>query len=87
MRITTSILINLYIIAIVHEGYAMDAELKSAVVFGATGLIGGFVVEQLLKDKRYGKVRLLSRRLLELKHEKLEQHVVDFDNLDRKSVV
>jgi len=81
IRITTSILINLYNIAIEHEGYAMDKELKSAVVFGATGLIGGFVVEQLLKDKRYGKVRLLSRRLLELKHEKLEQHVVDFDNL------
>ena len=59
----------------------IDKHLKSAIVFGATGLIGGFVVNQLLEDKRYAKVRLLSRKLIEIKHEKLEQHIVDFDNL------
>ena len=59
----------------------MEENLKSAIVVGATGLIGGFVVQQLLEDNRYRKVRLLSRRLLDLEHEKLEQHVVDFDNL------
>ena len=54
---------------------------KSAIVFGATGLIGGFVVEQLLNDDRYNKVTLLSRKMLDIQHVKLEQHVVNFDNL------
>jgi len=58
-----------------------NKELKSAIVFGATGLIGNFVVKQLLDDRRYSKVRLLSRKLIDLKHDKLEQHVVNFDNL------
>ena len=59
----------------------MSQELKTAIVFGATGLIGGCTVELLLNDARYRKVTLLSRRLLEIEHKKLEQHIVDFDNL------
>ena len=59
----------------------MDTVSKSAIVLGATGLIGGCVVEQLLLDKRYNEVTLLSRRILDIQHEKLQQLVVDFDNL------
>ena len=59
----------------------MNAQPKSAILFGATGLIGGFVLEQLLLDKRYHKVVILNRRRLDITHNKLEQQVVDFDNL------
>ena len=59
----------------------METELKSAIVFGATGLIGGFVLKLLLEDDRYTKVTLLSRRILEVEHEKLEQQIVNFESL------
>ncbi|MBL4754801.1 MAG: NAD-dependent epimerase/dehydratase family protein [Flavobacteriales bacterium] len=59
----------------------MKTQSKSAVLFGATGLIGRFVLVELLKDKRYHKVVILSRRPLDITHEKLEQQIVDFDNL------
>lgn len=59
----------------------MSTESKSAIVIGATGLIGGCTVNLLLNDDRYNKVTLLSRRLLSIEHNKLKQHIVDFNNL------
>lgn len=54
---------------------------KIALVFGATGLIGGFLVEQLLAHTAYQKVKVFVRRPMKLKHPKLEQHIIDFDKL------
>lgn len=53
----------------------------TAIVLGATGLIGGQLVEQLLKDECFEKVRILVRRPVELTHKKLEIQIVNFDNL------
>lgn len=50
----------------------------SANVIGATGLVGKALVQQLLNDERFGKVRIFVRRETGLKHPKLEQLVVDF---------
>lgn len=47
-------------------------------VIGATGLVGKQLVQQLLDDDRYEKVRIFVRRETGLKHPKLEQLVVDF---------
>lgn len=47
-------------------------------VIGATGLVGKALVQQLLNDERFGKVRIFVRRDTGLKHLKLEQFVVDF---------
>ena len=52
----------------------------TAVVLGATGLIGEQLVQQLLDDPAYSKVRILVRRPLEISHTKLEIAVVNFDN-------
>lgn len=52
---------------------------KTALVFGATGLIGGHVVQFLLLHPAYEKVVVFVRRPLELEHPKLVQHVVNFD--------
>lgn len=53
----------------------------TAVVLGATGLIGEQLVQQLLDDPAFSKVRILARRQVELSHPKLEVAVVNFDNL------
>jgi uncharacterized protein YbjT (DUF2867 family) len=54
---------------------------KTALLIGATGLVGGHCLRFLLEDDYYGKVVVLSRRKLLLEHKKLEQHVIDFDAL------
>jgi uncharacterized protein YbjT (DUF2867 family) len=54
----------------------------TAVVLGATGLIGEQLVQQLLNDPAFSKVRILVRRPVELSHPKLEVKIVNFENLD-----
>ncbi|HTA77676.1 MAG TPA: NAD(P)H-binding protein [bacterium] len=56
---------------------------KKAIVVGATGLIGGFCLQELLKNSQYSQVTALVRNPLNLKHPKLKQLVVDFDRLDK----
>ncbi|MBX3190549.1 MAG: NAD(P)H-binding protein [Labilithrix sp.] len=53
---------------------------RTALVVGATGLVGGHVVDQLLaRDDR--RVAVLVRRSLGKKSARLEEHVTDFDAL------
>jgi uncharacterized protein YbjT (DUF2867 family) len=53
----------------------------TAVVLGATGLIGEQLVQQLLADSAFSKIRILVRRQVKLSHPKLEVQIVNFDNL------
>ncbi len=53
---------------------------QTAVVLGATGLVGSHLLEQLLNDDAFTKVRVLVRRPLELQHPKLEVCITDFSN-------
>jgi uncharacterized protein YbjT (DUF2867 family) len=52
---------------------------KTALVFGATGLVGSHLVNFLLLHPAYEKVSVFVRRPMELEHPKLAQHVIDFD--------
>lgn len=52
---------------------------KTALVIGATGLVGEETLKQLLNSAQYSKVIGLTRRPLDIKHAKLENPVVDFD--------
>ncbi len=52
---------------------------KTALVFGASGLIGGHAVQFLLLHPAYSKVVVFVRKPIALEHSKLVQHVVDFD--------
>jgi uncharacterized protein YbjT (DUF2867 family) len=55
---------------------------RTAVVAGATGLVGGELVRALAEDPSYERVIALARRPL-APAPKLETLVVDFDHLDR----
>lgn len=56
--------------------------MKTAIVLGATGLIGKHLTEKLLSDEDYSKVKTFTRRRIEIDHPKLEQHIVNFDRID-----
>jgi uncharacterized protein YbjT (DUF2867 family) len=55
---------------------------QTAVVIGASGLIGSFVVEALLKEERFSKVRVLVRRSLSIHHSKMEECITDFSDFN-----
>jgi uncharacterized protein YbjT (DUF2867 family) len=55
---------------------------KSALIAGATGLVGARLLQLLLDDDRYRRVHALVRKPLADHHRKLVQHTVNFDALD-----
>lgn len=59
---------------------------RKAVVVGATGLVGGYVVRELLVQKEYSQVMVLDRRPLEITHPKLEQVLIDWETAAESSV-
>jgi uncharacterized protein YbjT (DUF2867 family) len=52
---------------------------KTCVVIGATGLVGSLLVDQLEQDERFSKIIILSRRKINSNSDKVEQHIVNFD--------
>ncbi len=56
--------------------------MNTAIVVGATGLVGNELVRQLLKDSRIEKVVVLTRRSTGLQHNKLQEHIIDFNAPD-----
>ena len=54
---------------------------KTALLAGATGLIGSKLLPLLLASERYSKVIVVGRRALPLTHSKLTQVVTDLDKL------
>jgi len=59
--------------------------LKTALVAGSSGLIGNQLLSLLLEDSRYAKIIAISRNPLELTHPKLENIVLDFEQLKQHS--
>ncbi len=55
---------------------------KTAIVIGATGLVGSKLVGLLLADSRFENVKVFVRRSTGLHNDKLEEHVVNFDEPD-----
>jgi uncharacterized protein YbjT (DUF2867 family) len=54
---------------------------RSALVLGATGLVGGHCVDLLLEDDTYAAVAVVGRRPLPRKHPKLVQYVIELNLL------
>lgn len=55
--------------------------MKTALLVGATGLVGGHCLRRLLADPGYGRVTVLARRPTGVAHERLDERVVDFERL------
>ncbi|WAS92659.1 oxidoreductase [Nannocystis punicea] len=60
----------------------MNASPRTALLIGATGLVGRELLRQLLADPRYTAVTVLARRSAGVQHDKLTEHLVDFDRSD-----
>ena len=55
--------------------------MKTAIVFGSTGLIGGHLVNQLIQDNYYTKIKIFVRSQTSINNEKVEVFNIDFNNL------
>src|SRR6185436_3968668 len=53
-----------------------------ASLIGATGLIGGHLLYELLNDPYFDTVRILIRRPIDITHPKLEKKIIDFNDSD-----
>ena len=63
----------------------MTAPRRTALLVGATGLVGGHCLRQLLADDAWSEVVVLARRRLAASHPKLVARLVDFDRLGQLS--
>ncbi|MFO7755029.1 MAG: NAD(P)H-binding protein [Bacteroidales bacterium] len=52
---------------------------KTAIVFGATGLTGSALVNELIQNMRYTAVKVFARRDLDLEHIKVIEHIVNIE--------
>jgi uncharacterized protein YbjT (DUF2867 family) len=50
-----------------------------AIVIGATGLVGSDLIEQLLSNQQFDRVKVFTRRSLKKTHPRLEEYVINFD--------
>jgi len=56
--------------------------MKTALIAGATGLVGGFLLKRLLDAPAYDRVVAVTRRSLGISHPKLTEIVTDFEILE-----
>ena len=55
--------------------------MRTALLFGSSGLVGGYILNQLIKDTNYSKIKLFVRSLPEINDPKVEIVKIDFNNL------
>lgn len=60
----------------------MSVELRTALLAGASGLVGAQLLHSLLEGRQYAKVKALVRSPLGMEHPLLEQIIVDYDSLE-----
>ncbi len=58
---------------------------KTAIILGATGLTGSILLEKLLKDASFEKIKLFSRSTAEKNSPKIEEHLIDMFQLENYS--
>jgi uncharacterized protein YbjT (DUF2867 family) len=56
--------------------------MKTALVFGATGLSGTALIEVLVNDKRYSHIKIFNRKPSVYLSPKVEEIIIDFNHLD-----
>ena len=53
---------------------------KKVVIFGSSGLIGGFLLNYLLSESKFEKILVASRRPINVVHNKLNNQIINFSN-------
>ena len=56
---------------------------KTAIILGATGLTGGILLQRLLVDESYARIKLFSRRTVGFVHPKIEEYLIDVFELEK----
>ena len=56
--------------------------MRTALLFGSSGLVGGHLLNQLIKDTNYSKIKLFVRSAPEITDSKVEIIKTDFNNLE-----
>lgn len=56
---------------------------KTALILGATGVVGTQLINVLSTNNNYEVIHLLSRREVEYQNPRCKLQIVDFDNLDK----
>ncbi len=59
--------------------------MKTAILFGSTGLIGAHLLELLLNNDYYNTVKIFTRNSIEYKHPKIQIYNFDFRNFEIKN--
>ncbi|MFI2741539.1 NAD-dependent epimerase/dehydratase family protein [Zhouia sp. PK063] len=57
---------------------------KTAIILGATGLTGNFVLKYLLENEAYERVIIFNRKHVGFTHPKLEEHLIDVLRLEHQ---
>lgn len=60
----------------------MKTKEKTAIILGATGVTGSVLVSLLTRHKAYAKIKLFSRSVSGLTHPKIEEYLVDLQDLE-----
>jgi len=55
--------------------------MKKAIVYGASGLVGSYILESLLNDTNYEQIIIVVRKDLNIQHPKLKTLIGDFHSL------
>ena len=60
---------------------------RKGLIIGATGLVGGLIVRELLENPAYSEVKVLTRTSLGIRHPKLTEHVISWAELEQSAHV
>ncbi|TXD52504.1 MULTISPECIES: NAD(P)H-binding protein [unclassified Polaribacter] len=55
---------------------------KTAILLGATGLTGSLLLQKLIEDTTYTKIKLFSRSATKIKSDKIQEHIIDVLQLE-----
>ena len=58
--------------------------MKTALLFGASGLVGSHVLNQLISNNSYSKIKLFVRSSIDISDPKIEIIQTDFNNLENQ---
>ena len=57
--------------------------MKTAILFGATGLVGNHLLNLLVNSNEYDKIKIFSRREIKISNPKIETFIIDFKELEK----